>query len=158
MDLTIDLSKTGLSMLFKPYEELIIRRLWELRSIPSETYPVSKEWIMSSREAWEYANENLPAGESISRASVINFLNAMVEERVLDYEETTGKGGHRALYYAKQSESEFLTLVMKEAAFQMQEGTGQTHILEPFLDYLKGVNRYAVEKGDWEGFITKFLK
>jgi predicted transcriptional regulator len=60
----------------------------------------------SSREVWMGINQNLKT-RSISRASVINFLNAMVEEGVLENNEITGKGGHRGIYSAKLDEATF---------------------------------------------------
>ncbi|MHA1409297.1 MAG: thermonuclease family protein [Candidatus Odinarchaeia archaeon] len=44
---------------------------------------------------------------SIRRASIINYLNAMVDEALLTYTETTGKGGHHRVYYMKYGEAEF---------------------------------------------------
>ncbi len=52
-------------------------------------------------------NERLDGGKSISRASIINFLNAMVDEGVLDYVEETGKGGYHRVYSAKLDEAGF---------------------------------------------------
>ena len=43
--------------------------------------------------------------DSISRASIINFLNLMVDEGAVDYHEITGKGGHRRIYSAKYDEA-----------------------------------------------------
>ena len=40
-------------------------------------------------------------------ASIINYLNAMVDEALLTYTETTGKGGHHRIYYTKYDETEF---------------------------------------------------
>ena len=44
-------------------------------------------------------------GKTISRASIINFLNAMVDEGLLGYTEITGKGGHRRIYSANYDEA-----------------------------------------------------
>lgn len=52
-------------------------------------------------------NKRLDGGKSISRAAIILFLNAMVEEGVLDYVEETAKGGHRRVYSAKFDEAGF---------------------------------------------------
>ncbi len=46
-------------------------------------------------------------GKTISRASIINFLNAMVDEGVLDYDERTGKGGYHRVYRPKLNETSF---------------------------------------------------
>ena len=54
-----------------------------------------------------WLNVNASLEGSISRASIINYLNAMVEERLLTYTETTGKGGHHRIYTIKYGETEF---------------------------------------------------
>jgi hypothetical protein len=54
---------------------------------------------------WMNINQSLQG--SISRASIINYLNAMVDEELLTYIETTGKGGHHRVYYMKYGETEF---------------------------------------------------
>jgi predicted transcriptional regulator len=46
-------------------------------------------------------------GKTISRASVINFLEAMREAGVLKGDERTGKGGHRWIYSPAMNEAEF---------------------------------------------------
>jgi hypothetical protein len=47
------------------------------------------------------------SGRTISRASIINFLEAMREMGVLFGEERTGKGGHHWVYRAAMDEAEF---------------------------------------------------
>jgi hypothetical protein len=103
MDLIVDLSETGLGMFFKPYQIVSLGILW------------NSEDTLSSRQVWELANEQLPG--TISRASIINFLNASVETGLLNYVETTGKGGYRRLYSSKLSEPDtrsFLVETVKE--------------------------------------------
>jgi Fe2+ or Zn2+ uptake regulation protein len=98
MDLILDLSETGLEMFFKPYQIASLDLLW------------NNEESLSSRQVWEQVNETLSG--TISRASIINFLNASVENGLLDYFETTGKGGYRRIYSSKLSKTEaskFLT-------------------------------------------------
>ncbi len=52
-----------------------------------------------SGKCWEATNLVLKeSGKSISRASIIFFLNDMVDEGVLKYVERTGKGGHHRVY------------------------------------------------------------
>jgi len=89
MDLTLDLSETGLEMFFRPYQIASLELLWK-----------SKE-TLSSRQVWEKVNDQIDG--TISRASIINFLNASVENGLLNYVETTGKGGYRRLYSPKMS-------------------------------------------------------
>ena len=92
MDLMLDLSETGFEMFFKPYQIASLDLLW------------NSDEHLSSREVWEKVNEVLPG--TISRASIINFLNASVDNGLLDYVETTGKGGYRRLYTSKLSKVE----------------------------------------------------
>ena len=103
MDLTLDLSETGLDMFFKPYQIASLELLW------------TSEETLSSRQIWEQVNEMLPG--TISRASIINFLNASVETGLLNYVETTGKGGYRRLYSSKMDKigtSSYLSETVKE--------------------------------------------
>jgi predicted transcriptional regulator len=92
MDLILDLSETGLDMFFKPYQIVSLDLLW------------NSEENLSSRQVWEKVNEQLEG--TISRASIINFLNASVEHGLLNYVEITGKGGYRRIYSAKLSKPE----------------------------------------------------
>jgi len=104
MNLNLDLSETGLGMFFKPYQIISLDILWK------------SEETLSSRQVWEEANNQLPG--TISRASIINFLNASVNNGLLDFVETTGKGGHRRLYSSKLSKPEtstYLTEKVKES-------------------------------------------
>ena len=103
MNLNLDLSETGLGMFFKQYQIVSLDILW------------NSDDTLSSRQVWEMANAQLPG--TISRASIINFLNASVDNGLLDFVETTGKGGHRRLYSSKLSKPEtstYLTEKVKE--------------------------------------------
>ena len=93
-------------MFFKPYQITALDILWN-----------SKE-TLSSRQVWEQANMQLPG--TISRASVINFLNASVENGILDYVKTTGKGGYRRLYFSKLSKSETSTFLTEKVRESLQ--------------------------------------
>ena len=100
--LTIDLSSEGLAMVLKDYQEVAMHYLWRLDGGGA-----------SSRDVWMQVNEDLKGKKTISRASIINFLNSMVDEGVLHYTEITGKGGHRRIYSAKYNEAEFKEYVAK---------------------------------------------
>ena len=95
MTLTIDTARHGLAMVLKDYQEEALRYIWEKKGEDA-----------SSRDVWSMVNKTLKT-RSISRASIINFLNAMVDEGVLNYTEITGKGGHRRIYSTKLNEAEF---------------------------------------------------
>ena len=101
MTLTIDTANKGLAMVLKDYQEKALRYLW------------SEEEGKSSREVWVEVNKALDGGRSISRASIINFLNAMVDDGVLDYVEITGKGGHRRIYSPGMNEDHFKRYIAK---------------------------------------------
>ena len=106
MDLSLDLTETGLQMFFKPYQIEALDLLWKNNK------------YTSSREVWEKVNQALPG--TISRASIINFLNASVENGLLDYEETTGKGGYRRLYVPKLSKDETSKYLSKIVRDQLE--------------------------------------
>ena len=106
MDLTLDLTETGFDMFFRPYQIAALDLLW------------SNDEHLSSREVWEKVNEKLDG--TISRASIINFLNASVENELLEFKETTGKGGYRRLYTAKWSKDETAKYLSKIVETQLQ--------------------------------------
>jgi hypothetical protein len=83
----------ALRKVLREHEELALRYFWEERNEPTGT-----------RIVWEYVKDRLPKGSSVSRATIVNFLKWMAEEGVLGYEDTTGRGGHFNLYYAKLDE------------------------------------------------------
>ncbi len=102
MPITVDTSGEGLAMVLKDYQEVALRYLWRLDGGGA-----------SSRDVWVQVNEDLMGKRTISRASIINFLNSMVDEGVLNYTEITGKGGHRRIYSAKYDEAGFKQYIAK---------------------------------------------
>jgi predicted transcriptional regulator len=93
MTLKFDPASDGLSKVFRDYQEEALKCVWK-----------NSETGVISREVYEYVNDNMDG--SISRASIINFLNAMVDEGVLNYTERTGKGGYHRVYTPRLNESE----------------------------------------------------
>ena len=85
----MDMTQEGLHMFFKDYQVKTLKALWE--SNPG----------MISREVWEAVG-----ADSISRASVINFLKDCIENDLLQVEYVTGKGGYRGIYKPKRNEAE----------------------------------------------------
>ena len=83
MPLTLDASKQGLEMFFKPYQVEALRVLWKAGSEGG-----------NSRQVWEGVNDSC----RISRAAIIQFLNAMVDEELMEYDLATGKGGQHRVY------------------------------------------------------------
>jgi hypothetical protein len=92
--LKFDPESRGLSKVFKDYQQEALKAVWQ------------NEEGANSRKVWQHVNGNLDGGGSISRASIINFLNDMVDEGVLDYHEESGKGGYHRVYKPKMNESE----------------------------------------------------
>ena len=80
-------------MFFKPYQVEALHVLWKHGSEGA-----------NSKTVWDEVNEVLK--EPMSRASIINSLNAMVDEDILSYTEKTGKGGHQRVYRLDLTESE----------------------------------------------------
>jgi len=95
MTLMFNPEKGGLLKVFRDYQAEAVRFIWEVG-----------EQGAISREVWKTVNDRL-VGMTISRASIINFLNAMVDEGVLDYDERTGKGGYHRVYRPKLDEPSF---------------------------------------------------
>ncbi|MBA7629916.1 hypothetical protein ES703_37423 [subsurface metagenome] len=86
-------AETGLRKTLKEYEEIALRHIWSIG-----------EEGAGSGKTWEHVNKELDEGKSISRASIINFLNRMVDEGVLGFRDATGKGGHHRIYITKLDE------------------------------------------------------
>jgi len=95
-----DTAESGLRAVLKEYQEIALRVIW-----------ASPEGLGSSA-VWDRVNAGLQ-GETISRASVINFLEAMREAGVLKGDEKTGKGGHRWIYSPAMTEAEFKEFIAK---------------------------------------------
>jgi predicted transcriptional regulator len=75
------------------------------------------------------ANQALQ-GETISRASVINFLEDLREMGVLSGEERTGKGGHHWVYYPKLDEAGFKRFIAETLLEKLiREFPGETSIV-----------------------------
>jgi len=97
--LRLNLGNERLAMIFKNWQIESIRYL--LRIQPEGA---------NSRAVWTKVNNSFKG--SISRASIINFLNNMVNEGLLVYEDATGKGGHHRVYRIRFTEQEFKTQIV----------------------------------------------
>jgi hypothetical protein len=100
MPIVIDPSKDGLEKVLRDYQIEALSHVWKHDGVG-----------LTSREVYEAVNESLDGGRSVSRASIINFLNAMCDEGVLDFEEETCKGGMRRRYRKGMDEAAFKTYV-----------------------------------------------
>jgi hypothetical protein len=97
----IDLSEKGFKKIFQPYQEIVWRILWN-----------SPQQSFSTKDMWVKVNGELNPS-SISRASIINFMQDMAEQGLLIQEMETCKGGMRGLYKSKLSEAELKKHVVK---------------------------------------------
>ncbi len=105
-----DTSGEGLNTLFKPYQSALLEHIWELNG--------EGRVGTNSGQAYRYL-QTLP--DKKSRASVIFFLNDMVDDGILDYEEKTGKGGYHRVYYPKMNREEFAKHVKKTITEKLEE-------------------------------------
>lgn len=92
--LRFDLAQQGLHCILKPYQAEVMRFLWQTGK-PQDSRAVHQH----------IETADIPGASS--RPSVINFLNHMVQEGFLDYEEKSTKGGYKRIYSLnEQSETE----------------------------------------------------
>jgi hypothetical protein len=98
-EMKVDLRQSGLAMLFREYEEIMVRRQWNGGAKPT-----------GSGDLWKHVNSVMPkkpdGRDAISRASVIFAANRLVEAGIWDFKDATGKGGHHRRYFAAMTEDE----------------------------------------------------
>ena len=94
--------KPGLRKTLREWEELALRYVWSVGEEGATSLPIC-----------ENVSEQLGAGESISRASVIVFMNRLVDQGVLGFRDGTGKGGHHKIYYPLMDEEEYKKYLIK---------------------------------------------
>jgi hypothetical protein len=93
-----DTSESGLRAVLKDYQEITMRAIW--------MSPTG----LGSKAVMDRVNAELKPN-TISRASIINFLEAMREMGVLKGDDITGKGGHRWIYSPAMTEAGFKTFI-----------------------------------------------
>jgi hypothetical protein len=86
-----------------------VLRMWQLNALQVLW---SNSEGAKSFTVWQKVNKMLK-GETISRASVINFLEAMRETGVLTGKEETGKGGYHWVYFPAMDEAGFKQFIVK---------------------------------------------
>ena len=122
MTIVIDPSKTGLEKVLRDYQIEALRIIWG-----------TNDRGLTSREVYQAVNKVLDT-KTISRASIINFLNDMCDEGVLKYEEETCKGGTRRKYFTGLDEMGFrkhiakvvLASLMKDFPDQTRDAVKET--------------------------------
>ena len=115
MKVKIDLSKDGLAMIYKPYEIVA----WAV--VMAISIPVGSGYV------WAKTNEALKKldGTTISRASVIFFLNREVDKGFMGWNDATGKGGHHRLYFSRLSEGELLHRIKEKVCEKLSHAMGE---------------------------------
>jgi len=104
MSFTFDMGKDGLETVMKDYQIISMRYLWEIG-----------EEGANSRQIWGHVREKLiENGSSISRASIIIFLNDMVDRGVLTFRSRSGKGGYHRVYIPVHDERGFKEYLAQE--------------------------------------------
>lgn len=111
-EIRIDLKKSGLSILFKPYQCYMLEHIWE---------NVDKENPIGSGKAHEFIQTT---EDSKSRGSIIFFLNDMVDEGVLGFHDRTGKGGHHRKYYPLMTKAQLWKHVANLVHTKIVEASG----------------------------------
>ncbi|MFB0558128.1 MAG: BlaI/MecI/CopY family transcriptional regulator [Candidatus Bathyarchaeia archaeon] len=98
----LDPSKSGFEKVLRDYQIEALKMVWNSTSDG-----------VTSREVYLHVNKALEGNKTISRASIINFLNSMCDEGVLNYEEETCKGGMRRKYFPGLDEDDFKKYIAK---------------------------------------------
>lgn len=109
LGIVFDTGKAGLRTVLKDWQEAALRAVWD------------SERPLSSSDVWIEANMRLGEAGSISRASVINFLQAMAVEGVLLEEHRSGKGGYHGIYAPKLDEEGYKLHVAKTVISKLSD-------------------------------------
>jgi len=108
-----DTSKEGLHTIMKPYQATLMEHIWEINE--------NERTGIVSREAHQHLLDTGDDELKKSRASVIFFLDDMVEEGVLEFESETGKGGHHRVYFPVMKPEEFGSYVSEAVMDKLKE-------------------------------------
>jgi len=102
LPIVLDPSKTGLEKVLRDYQIEALKIVWD-----------NANRGVTSREVYAAVNKSLENVKTISRASIINFLNEMCDDGVLKYQEETCKGGMRRKYFPGLDEEGFKRYIAK---------------------------------------------
>jgi len=94
-------AESGLRKTLKEYEAVALRYIWT----------IDDEGAVSAATT-AVVNEKL-APATISRASIIFFLNRLVVQGVLGFWDGTGKGGHHKIYFPLMDEKGYKKHLLK---------------------------------------------
>ncbi len=95
----LDTDKEGLEAIFGKWQVPLIEEFFSGNPMTSgEAYRFLKEKGIKTSQG---------VLGTVSRASVINFLNGMIDNGLLEYTDDTGKGGHHRIYKMTLNREEF---------------------------------------------------
>jgi len=103
----------GLQTLFKPYEVALLVHTWESN--------IEERTGISTGQAYKFLQQTGESELMMSRASITVFLNKMVEEGILEYEERTGNGSRNKVYYPKMTREQFAQHVVETITRKLNE-------------------------------------
>lgn len=127
MWIVFNTKKQGLETVMRDYSVMAMRFLWE-----------RGEEGAISREIWLHVNKLLMEKErSISRATIINVMNDMVDAGILNYKEKPGKGGYHKIYSPAFDEEGFKEHIARQIIEKL---------LEAFPDEVDEAIRKILEK------------
>ena len=86
-----DLNQTGLRRIYRPWQIEVLKHFWNTNT------------SLTSREAYNHLKQkgiktDLNKRNTVSRASIIYFLDDLITDGILTYTEKTGKGGYHRIY------------------------------------------------------------
>ena len=106
--IVFDTSKTGFHAVLRDWQLKTMKVIWS-----------NPEGIIS-RVVWQKVNEVLKS-ETISRASIINFLEDMREVGIFNGREESGKGGYHWVYGPAMDEEDFKRFIVKKVISSLME-------------------------------------
>ena len=108
-----DTSQEGLLTLFISYQAVLLEHIWDINR--------ERRTGIESSQAHEFLRQTGDIKLMRSRASVINFLNKMVEEGVLSFEEREKRGGPYKVYFPEMSREEYENHVVETITAKLEE-------------------------------------
>ena len=108
-----DTSKKGFQTLFKPYQVALLVYIWEQNA--------KQRTGITSRQAYEFLRQTSDGELMKSRTTAIIFLNWMVDEGLLCFEEVSGKGGYHKVYYPTMNREQFAQHVVTTITKKLEE-------------------------------------
>lgn len=95
----LDTDKNGLEAIFRSWQVPLVEELFNRKVKSGEAHEFLKERDVRTGGKGSYT--------SVSRASVINFLNKLVDLELLGYTTRSGKGGYHRIYEMTLTREEF---------------------------------------------------